>query len=648
MNFIRTISVLFVAVFLSSLLQGQKKDPVLFTVADTPVHLSEFQYIYAKNSGNKTDYSEESLREYLNLYTKFKLKVQRAKDLKMDTIPVLQKELAGYRKQLAKTYLTDKQVTNRLIQEVYDRSQKDVGISHILLNLPMNATDEEFRKVSTKANKIIEEIQGGLSFEDAVKQYSQDKISKENKGFLGYFTSMFPSGFYELENAAYGLEVGGVSAPVRTRLGVHIVKLNDIRDARGEVEIAHILIRKKSQRRTRSNAKTSIDSIYQKLNEGADFKTLANKYSEDKATSNNGGYIGFFGINRFETSFEDAAFSLRNDDTYCAPIETSVGWHIIQRISKKKRDSFEDAQKRIKTLLRKDSRQKKAKESMIQRIQEESKFKENAGSLDVFTKSLNKDFYSYKWEPSNARDVLFTMDDKAFTYADFGKYLKANTRNRMRMSDAGIATGVKRMYADFVEDQVMAYEESQLEKKYPEFKSIMREYEEGILLFEVTKAKVWDKASKDSVGLKQFYEANKHNYTWKERANVKDYELKSVDPKLVGKFMKKAKCKSPEYLKKKFGDIFTYSDHKYERGSKEVAGIKFKKNSISIPDTSKRGITKFRVIKSVMPSALKKLSEARGYIEADYQDQLEKEWVRSLRKMYPVKINDAVFKSLIK
>ncbi len=629
---------------------AQKTDPVLFTVEGNPVHVSEFDYIYSKNTGKNTDYSLKSLEEYLDLYVKFKLKVQKAKELKLDTIPSLQKELEGYRQQLAKSYLTDKEVTNRLVEEVYNRSKTDVKVSHILINLKETANSKAENEARTKIDDIYKKIKSGLSFDEAVQQFSEDKISAASGGSLPFLNAMFPAGFYELENAAYALKKGEVSEPLRTKLGFHIIRLDEVREARGEMEVAHILIRKEKIRQKKSDGEERINAIYDRLEAGEDFATLASTLSEDKSSARNDGYLGFFGINKYEQAFEDAAFSLTTDNTYSKPIKTSVGWHIIKRISKKEAPIYENAKKRIKAKVIKDPRQKMAKKALIQQIKVESDFKESREAVSKFVNSLDKSFFSYKWKPEETfDDDLLSFGNTSYSLADFMEYARANTRARLRMDELSLEDGVNKLYRDFVEEKAIEYEEKQLVYKYPEFKAIMREYEEGIMLFEVTKMNVWDKASQDSVGLQKFYTENAGRYTWKERAKTQTFTLNTTDEKLAAKFMKKAKRKSPEWLKDKFGDIFSVEEQVYERGSREVSGIKFSKKSISVPEINeKKSIITFKKIVEIIPSAQKTLDEARGYIEADYQDQLEKRWISKLRNQYKVEINEDVLKSMVK
>jgi peptidyl-prolyl cis-trans isomerase SurA len=312
---------LFIALFLPRWTNAQTNDdPILFSVANQPVHVSEFLYIYSKTNRDKADFSKKSLEEYLDLYTKFKLKVKRAKDMRLDTIPALQKELEGYRKQLADSYLLDKEVTEKLIKEAYQRSLKDLSVSHIMVSLKQNPSPQDTALAYKRIMAIKGKLDGGSDFVKAAKSLSDDKSAKTNNGNIGYFTSPFPNGFYDFESAAYNLEKGTYSAPVRTPIGYHIIKVDDIRPARGEMEAAHILIRHKSP-----NPKMTIDSIHSLLSSGQNFEDLAKIYSNDKSTASKGGYIGFFGISKYEKAFEDAAFALKADGDFTQPIETLAG-----------------------------------------------------------------------------------------------------------------------------------------------------------------------------------------------------------------------------------------------------------------------------------------------------------------------------------
>ena len=642
---------LFVALFLPLGINAQNDDPVLFSVKNNPVHASEFLYIYSKTNRDKANFSKASLEEYLDLYTKFKLKVQRAKDMQLDTIPALQKELGGYRKQLADSYLLDKEVTEKLIKEAYDRSLKDVSVSHIMVALKKNPTPQDTAMAYKRIMQIKGKLDGGSDFVKVAKSLSDDKSAATNNGSLGYFTSPFPNGFYDFETAAYNLKQGAYSKPVRTPIGYHIVRLDKVRPARGEMEAAHILVRHKSQ-----NPKSTIDSIYQLLEGGQDFEDLAKIYSADKKTAAKGGYVGFFGISKYEKAFEDAAFALTKDGSYSKPIKSLAGYHIIKRISRKTIPAYDQAKARLKAKIQKDSRFELAKDAMVNQIKSENGFKAMNGAISKFGSQLDKEFLTYRWKApkENMEQVIFALGKDRHTLGDFTKYLEKESRKRMQLARTGtVVDALTTLYNDYVTDSALKYEERNLEAKYPDFKALMREYEEGILLFEITKQEVWDKASQDTIGLRSFYNKNKNKYKWGKRAVVSTYTLNDaahISDK-IGKFVQK---NSPDAALAKYNkdgkEPLLHQETTVERGrNKQIDALDWKPGTLSKMEMDRKNkkIT-FMKVERILEPTVKKLSEARGYVVADYQDFLEKQWLSELKKAYKVQTNKKVFKSLIK
>ncbi len=642
---------LFAALFLPLGINAQNEDPVLFTVKNNPVNASEFLYIYSKTNRDKADFSKASLEEYLDLYTKFKLKVQRAKDMKLDTIPALQKELGGYRKQLADSYLLDKEVTEKLIKESYDRSLKDISVSHIMVALKKNPTPQDTATAYKRILQIKGKLDGGSDFVKVAKSLSDDKSASTNNGSLGYFTSPFPNGFYDFESAAYSLKKGQYSSPVRTPIGYHIIRVDDTRQARGEMEAAHILIRHKSQ-----NPKMTIDSIYQLLEGGQKFEDLAEIYSADKKTATKGGYVGFFGISKYEKSFEDAAFGLNKDGAYSTPIKSLAGYHIIKRISRKTTPKYDQAKARLKAKIQKDSRFDLAKDAMVNQIKTANGFKAMGSPISNFGSKLDKEFLTYRWKaPTEDMDeIIFALGEDRYTLGDFTKYLETASRKRMQLARTGtVVDALTILYNDYVTDTALKYEERNLEAKYPDFKALMREYEEGILLFEITKQEVWDKASQDTTGLRNFYNKNKSKYKWGKRAVVSTYTLNDaahISDK-IGSFVEK---NSPDVVLGKYNkngkEPVMHKQTTVERGrNKEIDALDWTQGTLSKMEMDRKNkqIT-FMKVEQILEPSVKQLSEARGYVVADYQDFLEKQWLAELKKAYKVQTNKKVFKSLIK
>lgn len=640
------------------LVHAQQDSDVLMKVGKNNVTVGEFRYIYEKNNGNTADYSKASLDEYVELYTKFKLKVEKAKSMRLDTIKALQKELQGYRTQLANSFLTDKEVFNKLIEEIYNRQKEDVRISHILVKVNARAANLKKEEAKKKLLNLKQQLREGKSFAQLAQEYSEDINTKDKGGDLGFITAYLPTGFYELENTMYTLNPGEVSDPIETKLGFHLVKVTEKRPARGQIEIAHIFRKTdKSSRTSVTDSKRIMDSLYVALQAGSDFKELALNYSEDKTTMNKGGLLPPFGIAIYDSKFEDAAFALTEDGQISRPISSSVGYHILKRISKPAPKSIDELKVILKEKIKKYDRYEVAQNKMINKIKENSQFRERKNVLKNFAATLDETFYSYKWKPAKDlnNDVLLSFGPNADeSLLDFASYAKKQTRLRSQFDKSKpLNEAVEEIYAEFVKEKAYEYEQANLESKYPEFKSLMREYQEGILLFEATKINVWDKANQDTLGLYQFYEQNKSKYIYEQQATIGKYIINSTDAKQLKKIMKCAKKHNAEKTLKRFNkkgkELIEYSEIVVEPGNKELAGLEFKQKSISEPVVdlnNKKSLIK-KVVK-VTPSRRKSLKEARGYVVADYQDQLEKKWIVELKKEYPVVLNKEVYDLLVK
>lgn len=636
-----------------------QNDATLFSVKGSPVTASEFKYIYSKTNQDKADFSERSLREYLELYINFKLKVQKARDMRLDTIEALNSELDGYKKQLAKSYLEDKEVTDKLIREVYDRMQQDVDISHILVNCDRNKPAADSLRAYTRASTWLKMIQKGADFNKIALDSSEDKSVKDNRGNLGFITAMLPDGYYEIEKTVYSSKAGDIIGPIRSNSGYHLIRVNAFRPARGEIEVNQILVRKGDTPEKAEAKKMRADSAYNALVAGGKWETVCQTYSDDKASAAKGGYIGFFGINRYQRVFEDAAFALEKDGDYTKLVETTIGWHIIQRKSRRPVGAFDQLKRALTERVKRDSRSEAAKQAIIGRIKKEAGFSEAPQVLEAWSaQQVDTIFHTFKWKPDTAKpqDVLFRYgQDKTYTVADFEDYCQRAGRERMRGAGYPVRETINKLYKTWGDDTAMSFEESQLDKKYPEFKSLMREYEEGILLFEALKQNVWDRANSDSTGLQKYYEEElKMKYRWDERARVSIYTLKTNDPKIVAKVREYAAKKPADDVKKKFNkkgqdEVLTVMEKPYEKGKNKDLGEMWKAGDMTeVKIDVATSTASFLKIEEIMPPTTKSLSESRGYAVADYQDFLEKRWIQDLRKEYPVALDEAVLRSLVK
>ncbi len=632
---------------------AQPNDDILFTVGDDmEVPVSEFKYIYAKTNADEADFSKESLDEYLDLYKKFKLKVRKAREMGLADKPAFAKELNTYRLQLSATYLTDKEVSEKLVREAYERSKEDVEIQHIMIKTIDNDAEKAYEKIMD----IKRELEGGADFETIARKKSQH-ASRKSGGKLGYITVLQLPDFYDIESAAYNTPVGQISEPVLTATGYHLINPISRRPARGEIDAAHILIRMtdkmKDEEKTAAEAK--IRELYKQLKAGADFATLARANSDDKITSNNGGTIPRFGINTYEPIFEDAAFGIKNDGDMTEPFKSSLGWHIIKRIGKPDMSSLDAAKPVLLSKVKKDTRFKAAENAVTERIKSEAGFKFDEANKSDAINTLGNDpnLLKHNWKVPKTADKrpLFMMGEETATVNDFHLFMIRERNARLQMKRSGAKKVAEIMLDQFIAEQALEYEKTKLEDKYPEFKALMREYEEGILLFEATKQEVWDKASKDEEGLKAFYEKNKTNYVWEDRAKITTYTINTTDPKVLAKVNRLARKKSAAAVAAKINkkaELVTTEESTVERGSNPVLkNLAWQKGSLASPivENNKAMLIK---VEEVLPPEQKPFDKARGYVVADYQEELEKRWVADLAQQFPIKVNQEVFRKLVK
>ena len=630
---------------------AQNNNRTLLTIGNEEVSVDDFLSIYNKNRTVGEDLDPKTLDEYVDLFVKFKLKVKEAEALGMDTVPSFVKELAGYRKQLANPYLVDNEAGEQLVVEAYERLKQEVKASHILITVAADASSSDTLKAYNKILKLRTEIVNGADFATYAKQYSQDPSAKENAGNLGYFSAMYM--VYPFENAAYATNVGDVSEIVRTRFGYHILKVNDKRESRGEVRTAHIMV--KFPKGSGENSAQELTLIQQKVNEiytkliseNADFDEMAKQYSDDKNNASKGGVLPWFGTNRMVESFENAAFSLANIGDISVPTETPYGWHIIKLVDKKGLGSFEEEKAELKKKVEKDSRAQVKRTSLVNKLKKEYNYKEYKSAVNELKKIVNTDFISGKWSLENNSNKLtktvITIGEAKFVQADFAAYLMKSVR-KMK-SKVQISTLVDDTFASWSEDRVIAYENGNLEKKYNEFRLLMQEYRDGILLYELTDKKIWSKAVKDTTGLKAFYQANKQNYMWDTRVNAKvvNCQNENIACKVYNKLRKgktdlsklqaKVNKKSSLNMDVKEG-LYLKGDNVYVDQVEWVVGV-----SDLIDDNEN---VKVVYIKEVIEPQVKALSEAKGLITSDYQDALEQAWLAELSAKYKVEINSYV------
>lgn len=646
-----------------SFAQTSVDNKVLITVGDEKVKVSDFLQVYEKNNTQTDKQNPGYLKDYLDLYINFKLKVKEAEALKLDTISSFIKELHGYREQLAKPYFIDESVNEALLKEAYERKLYDIRASHILIMVDENAKPEDTLAAYEKVSKIRTEILNGKSFEDAAVEYSDDPSAKDrnsdqgqqrfkpgNKGDLGYFTVF--NMVYPFEVAAYNTEPGQVSEPVRTKFGYHLIYVKEKRPALGLVQVAHVFVASRPDATPEDEARKmeKINNIYAKIQEGMPFKEAVVQYSEDKGSARNGGELSKFTCNRVVPEFVEAASALEVGEI-SAPVKTLYGYHIIQLISRETPGTFEEEADQLKERVTKDNRAQKSKVAVINKIKSESKIKlygkAKLAAFNVVDSTVLAKQFSTEGLPVMTETIM-KIGKLKFTQNDFLKFVE---KNQQKQDNIDREVYLERIFGDFVDEKCLAYEDMQLESKYPDFKTLMQEYHDGILLFNLTDEMVWSKAVKDTIGLQRYFDTHRGDYVWGERVNATVYQIsKKEDVEKVlaiitelkngGEVANRLKEDSITSVKI-IPDIFEKGDNK------SVDQVEWKAGNLQLLNSDVEQLVTIVRINEVLAPGTKELKEARGLVTADYQNYLEENWIKELREKYPVTVNEEVLKVLM-
>lgn len=639
-----------------TLVAQQNTKEILFTVDGKPYHTDEFIRVYKKNLDLVKDDSQKDLNQYLDLFIGYKLKINKAYKLGLQNGSQYQTELKTYRNQLAKNYTTDSKVTAELVQEAYNRMQKEINASHILILCDENAAPSDTLKAYKQIEDIRKRIQAGENFETLAAELSQDPSAKENKGNLGYFTAFRM--VYAFENAAYKTPKGSVSAPVRTRFGYHLIKVNDVRDNRGERTVAHIMLSKIPQNQDAASAKNTnaeeqINDIYKKLQQGESFEALAKQFSDDKSSAGKGGVLNKFGSGQLSSEvFEDVAFSLSTEGDISKPFESEFGWHIVKLIAKHPVRTMDQMKSELEGRIGKDERSRLIAESMNEKLRKKYPVKHNKGMMKRVKQAVTDKFYEGSWEvPADRKpfeSMLVQIENTDISGADFLDYVK--TQQKLGQTTKPIGKLVDKFYNSFVDNKLNEHYNNNLEKEFPEFSYVMDEYRDGLLLFDLMEKEIWERSKTDTVGLQNFYENNKNRYTWKNRVDA--IVISSTNEAMAKSAQKLLKNgKSADEIKKALntdGKVnVMISQGVYEEGSDSFP--KSAPRQTGVGSIVKEGDYFFAVkVDKVLPAGPKTLEEARGKVINDYQQYLEANWVTDLKKEFTVNVNRDVFENVKK
>ena len=622
--------------FLVSNAQITENDTLL-TISGEPILANEFIRVYNKNLNLVQDDSQKNVNSYLELFVNYKLKLSEARALRYDKDPKYINEFKSYKNQLTQSYLTDKNVTDDLVREAYDRTVNEIKAQHILALLDEVETDTlaAYSKIEAYRARFINE-----DFESLKKELHNGKsIFVEDLGYFSAFKMV-----YNFESAAYETEVGTVSQPFRTRFGFHVVKVLEKRKSKGEVSVAHIMI-SNTQKDTTLVAKDRIEELHRLLLQGEDFGELAKQFSDDKSSSMRGGELKPFKSGQINSEiFETTAFELSPSNPISKPIQTQFGWHILKYINKIPVQSFDKMQPEMINKVGKDSRSQLVKAKMLEQLLVEYQIETPNSSLATLESNLSYNTSQNIWElPSefDKNQSFLSIKNQTYSFGDFLEYLNKNQKSINKKWSTSIV--VNKQFASFLEKSVFTYKEENLENENEEFAHILNEYREGLLLFELMQDKIWEGAKNDSIGLQEFYNSNKQNYIWPDR--IEGSVARSADAKYIKKVRKYwSKNQSNKVIDEALNEeqqnvMFSNGEFELEH-PKLPKRIQFKTGiSKVIEENSNFYAVNVTALK---PSTPKTFEEAKGQLLADYQIVLESDWINELRAKFKVDINQDV------
>lgn len=626
---------------------------ILLTINGKDITAGEFLWLYEKNNYGE---SKNTISEYLNLYILFRLKVEAAIDEGMDLKDSFTNELMGYRKQLARNYLSDQEIKEELLQKAYKRYLEEINVYHILVKCPADASPADTLEAYDKAIDIRERIRLGESFTSVAKGASDDPTARFNGGNLGYIT-VFQTPL-KFEDSVYSMSPGNLSRPLRTSEGYHIIKVQDRRDNSGRVKVAHIMkaCPPGSSDKEAERAKAIIDTIYKEALSGIPFEDLAGKYSDDKGSASSGGELPWFGAGEMIHEFSEESFRLLRKGDISPPFRTLYGWHIVKRLGKEPPLPYEEARRMLESKMSHSYLESVSRKSFVDKLKKEYDFTVDNSSLKWFYSIADSVFRSgnYKW---NEKDIppgnIYAFAGKTLSNNEFADYISL-TGKRAFSNDS--IKFIRTLLDLKSYDDLVKYEDSVLEEKYPEFGFLMKEFYYGILMFEISNREIWSKLGEDDPGLMSYWETRKDEF-------LSDQEISGRIATISPDAGKRRTRKLTRVLRKQIKtDIDDKSLSEYGRsannGMVSVVSGTFKKGKNRILDKIRksRGLavisddsgTHIVYISEIKEAKPKTFEETREFIIDDYQALLEKNWQKQLREKYGVKINESVLNLLIK
>lgn len=626
---------------------SQDKNDVLLTIDGESVYVSEFKRVYNKNLDLVKEESQKTIDGYMDLFIDYKLKVAEAYDQKLNEQSSYIKEFSKYQEQLSRNYIYDNNVTDDLAREAYDRSLEEIEAEHVLITLKYEDLPKDTLVAYNTISKIRERAIKGEDFKELAKRYSEEPGAEERAGYLGYF-SVFAM-VYPFENMAYNTAKGEISEIVRTQFGYHIVHVLNKREKAPEISVSHIMISDKDDDARTFKPNERIREIWNLLEQGESFDKLAKQFSDDKNSAIKGGKLNPFSRGTLRSkAFESYAFNLKEPGKISKPFLTQFGWHIVKLDEIHPIQSFEQRKEYLEKRVKQGNRSKVVTNAINAKIKEKYGFKAGGTFKEDFMAYLPdealKRKYHYDSLPPIAEKVIFTIGDKDVSYEAFARYIESRQRRLAQYRQKELL--INDMYAEFEMIELKNYFRDRLEYENEDYAAIISEYRNGLLIFDLMNANIWQKAKTDSIGLKKFYDKTRDSYQWEKRVNAImvsaiTREIAEQALELLSEGKTEAEIKEALNTNKKVTAIVTSG--KYEVTNRQLPTGFIAEKGISKIYNSEGSFVVVNVTE-VIPPGPKKFEEVRGKVLNNYQNQLEVEWMNSLRSKFKVNVNKKVLK----
>ena len=651
----KRVQLFFTLCFLIAIdLQAQKVTDVLMTIDGEKVRVEEFLEVYNKNLDLVKDDSQNELANYIDLFIEYKLKTKEAYAQGLDQNDEFKKEFTKYQNQLAQSYLYDQEITDELLVQAYSRLAEEINANHILLQVTPTAKPSDTLARYNQIKAIRDRAIQGVDFEALAREYSEEPGANERAGYLGYFKGF--AMVYPFENAAYNTPTGQISEIVRTNYGYHIIKVNDRRKAPDELTVAHIMVSTQSEDITSEEAEKRINDIYKRIQQGENFEDLVS-LSDDVSTARKKGIIGRFGSGKLNApNFETAAFALENVGDISAPVKSRFGWHIIKLIEKHPLESFEELKEMLEKRLKDGERGKVITQTVNQRIKDKYGFSKDEKALAFFYEFVTDSIATRKWtydtDHPQLQETLFTIGNNNTTRGEFAQFI-AKRQRRGTISRNTIAV-VNTYYTEFETQKLKEFTMNLLEKENKTYASVINEFRNGLLIYDLMNINIWEPSKTDTLGLEKFFQENRQKYTWNKRvdasiASVSESETAYYVQELLRNGVDAQTIEQQLNTDDEVVVIFTSGvfeiDHQAlpENFTPQI-GVSEVYFAQKNPEKSAVVV----LVNDVLPQQQKSLKDVRGKVMSDYQNYLEAKWMKELRDKYSVRINKKVLRKLTK